>query len=72
METNADANSKASELLTKDELASRLKLRRRGVEGLVARRIIPVIRISRRCVRFSWKAVENALARHEVKEVGRR
>ena len=59
------------ELLTKDELAKRLKLTRRGVECLVARRLIPVIRISRRCVRFSWNAVQAALARLEVREIGR-
>ena len=60
------------DLLTKDDLAKRLKLKRRGVECLVARRLIPVIRISRRCVRFSWQAVKAALARHEIKEVGRK
>jgi hypothetical protein len=41
-------------LLTKDEVAKRLRLNRRGVEGLVAQRKIPVIRISHRCVRFDW------------------
>jgi orotate phosphoribosyltransferase-like protein len=58
-------------LLTKDDLAKRLKLTRRGVEWLLARRVIPVIRISRRCVRFSWDAVRVALARLEVREIGR-
>jgi hypothetical protein len=59
-------------LLTKDDLARRLKLKRRGVECLVARRLIPVIRISRRCVRFSWEAVREALAKFEIREVGRK
>lgn len=59
-------------LLTKDELAMKLKLKRRGVETLVARRVIPVIRLSGRCVRFSWKAVQQALAKFEIKEVGRK
>jgi excisionase family DNA binding protein len=58
-------------LLTKDDLAKRLRLTRRGVECLLARRLIPVIRISRRCVRFSWEAVKAALAKLEVKEIGR-
>jgi hypothetical protein len=58
-------------LLTKDDLAKRLKLTRRGVECLVARRLIPVIRISKRCVRFSWEAVRAALAKLEIREVGR-
>jgi excisionase family DNA binding protein len=57
-------------LLTKDELAKRLRLTRRGVECLVARRVIPVIRLSRRCVRFNWDRVKEALARHEVREIG--
>jgi excisionase family DNA binding protein len=60
------------ELLTKDELAERLKLTRRGVECLVSRRVLPTLRISRRCVRFSWAAVKAALSKFEVKEVGRR
>jgi len=56
-------------LLTKDELAKRLNLTRRGVECLVARRVIPVIRLSRRCVRFNWTRVKEALARYEVREI---
>lgn len=66
------ATTEAEGLLTKDDLAKRLKLKRRGVECLVARRLIPVIRISRRCVRFSWEAVKQALSRHEIREVGRK
>jgi excisionase family DNA binding protein len=58
-------------LLTKDEVAKRLRLKRRGVEGLVAQRKIPVIRISHRCVRFDWQKVSAAIARFEVREVGR-
>jgi hypothetical protein len=69
---NERANADGEGLLTKDGLAKRLKLKRRGVECLVARRLIPVIRISRRCVRFSWQAVKDALARYEIKEVGRK
>jgi excisionase family DNA binding protein len=71
--TNLTSGERADSegLLTKDELAKRLKLTRRGIECLVARRVIPAIRISRRCVRFSWDAVQRALAKLEVKEVGR-
>jgi excisionase family DNA binding protein len=58
-------------LLTKREVAERLGLTLRGVECLLARRAIPVIRLSRRCVRFNWDRVKEALARHEVREVGR-
>jgi len=57
-------------LLTKDQLAERLGLKRRGVECLIAARKIPVLRISGRCVRFSWPKVRAALDRLEIKEVG--
>ena len=57
-------------LLTKDELAKRLNLTRRGVEGLVAQRKIPVIRISHRCVRFDWQKVSAAIEKFEIGEVG--
>jgi len=53
-------------LLTKDELAKRLRLTRRGVEGLVSAKKIPVIRISRQIVRFSWPRVQAAL--HKLEE----
>ncbi len=61
----------SQDLLTKDELAKRLRLTRRGIECLVARRVIPVIRLSHRCVRFQWNSVQTALARLEVREIGR-
>lgn len=69
--SSADRTHDDHDLLTKDELAKRLRLTRRGVECLLARRVIPVIRLSRRCVRFSWDAVQAALARLEVREIGR-
>jgi excisionase family DNA binding protein len=56
-------------LLTKDQLAERLHLKRRGVECLVAQRKIPAIRISGRCVRFSWLRVLAALQKFELKEI---
>jgi hypothetical protein len=56
-------------LLTKDQLAEKLDLTRRGVECLVANRRIPVIRISARCVRFSWPKVQAALDKLTVNEV---
>jgi excisionase family DNA binding protein len=57
-------------LLTKDQLAERLGLKRRGVECLIAAKKIPVLRISGRCVRFSWPRVCAALRKFEVEEVG--
>ncbi len=56
--------------LTKDDVANRLRITRRGVECLVASGRIPVIRLSHRCVRFDWKRVEAAIARFEVVEIG--
>jgi excisionase family DNA binding protein len=55
--------SRAQEdLLTADELAKRLGLKRRGVQSMTARRILPVIRLSGRCLRYRWSDVEKALA----------
>jgi len=53
------------ELLTKDELASRLKLTPRGVDCLVSDGRISAFRISRKCVRFSWVRVLKDLGRFE-------
>ena len=55
-------------LLTKDELAQRLNLKRRGVESLVERRRIPVIRLSHRCVRFRWEDVMRVLRKATIPE----
>ncbi len=56
-------------LLTKDEVAQRLNITRRGVECLVAGKKIPVIRLSHRCVRFDWARVKAAIDRFEIREV---
>jgi excisionase family DNA binding protein len=56
----------ADNLMTKDQLAQRLGMKRRGVECLVKNGRIPVIRISKRCVRFSWPKVEKALGKLET------
>jgi excisionase family DNA binding protein len=58
------------ELLDTPEIAQRMKVCPRTVQNLVARKAIPVVRLSPRCVRFRWKDVERALARFTVKEVG--
>jgi excisionase family DNA binding protein len=57
-------------LLTKQQLADRLGLKVRGIESLVAQRKIPVLKISGKCVRFSWQRVRAALGKFELKEVG--
>ena len=58
------------ELLNKEELRQRLHLTSvRGVDEMVKRRKIPVIRIGHRTVRFSWPDVEAALEKFTVRAV---
>jgi hypothetical protein len=58
-------------LLKRPELARAINLSSRSVDNLVARKMIPVIRISPRCCRFDLQAVLRALKRFEVREAGR-
>jgi hypothetical protein len=59
-------------LLDKEMLRQRLNLEStRGVDELVRKRKIPVIRIGHRTVRFSWPHVRAALEKLTVKEIGR-
>jgi excisionase family DNA binding protein len=60
----------SGDLLTIDQLAVRLSLKRRGVECLMKRRAIPFIRLSRRCIRFRWREVEAALTGLTILPVG--
>ena len=55
--------------LTIEEVAKKLKLKRRGVENLVARKVIPAFKISRRCIRFRWSEVETAINRYRQREI---
>jgi hypothetical protein len=57
-------------LLNKQQLATRLGLKVRGVESLTRSRKIPALRISGRCVRYSWPRVLAALSKFEQKAVG--
>jgi hypothetical protein len=57
-------------LLSKEEIRHKLNLISiRGVDELVRRRKIPVVRLGHRTVRFSWPAVEAALKRLTIKEI---
>jgi excisionase family DNA binding protein len=58
-------------LLNKAEMSEILGLHKRGLEELMARRVIPFYRVSARCVRFDPDAVKNALERFIVREVQR-
>ena len=59
-------------LLTKRELAIVLNLSERTIDNWVAQKRIPRLRLSARLTRFSLPKVEAALARYEVREIGRR
>lgn len=52
-------------LLTRDELAAELKCSPRHVMRLTAKRVIPKITISSRCVRYNRASVLAALTRRE-------
>jgi hypothetical protein len=60
-------------LLDKEELRQKLGLESiRGVDELIRKKKIPVIRIGHRTVRFSWPKVEAALERLTVHPIGAR
>jgi len=58
-------------LLTRRELAKRLGLSERSISNLQARKQIPFVRLSARCVRFHAGRVLSALRRFEIREAGR-
>ena len=55
-------------LIKKDQLAAFLCLKRRGVEALMERGIIPYYRLSKRTIRFHWPSVKKVLDEYKVKE----
>ena len=56
----------AQRLITTNELARRLVLRPRGVEGLVEQGKIPAYKVSQRIVRFDWPEAKRALQKFRV------
>jgi len=58
-------------IITKPELARELRVSIRTVENMMAQRIIPFIRATKRSVRFHLPRVLAALEKREVREVGR-
>jgi excisionase family DNA binding protein len=52
-------------------VARRLGVSPRYVQTLVRRKVIPVIRLGRRCTRFDLDAVLNAVRKFEIQEQGR-
>jgi hypothetical protein len=58
-------------LLTKEDLARRLCMSPDGISKLVAAKRLPVIKLGWRTQRFSWPAVEKALAKLTTPEITR-
>jgi len=58
-------------IITKPELARELRVSIRTVENMMAQRIIPFIRATKRSIRFHLPRVLAALEKREVREVGR-
>jgi len=52
-------------------VARRLRVSPRYVQTLVRRKVIPVIRLGRRCTRFDLDAVLSAISKFEIQEQGR-
>jgi hypothetical protein len=67
--TESAANDPA--LLKRQQLARVLNASPRSVDNWQKQKIIPVIKISPRCVRFHLPSVLAALRKFEVKEVSR-
>ncbi len=63
------ADTDAGVLLKKGQVATRARVSERTISNWQARRIIPFVKISPRCVRYSWPAVQRALDKLTVKEV---
>ena len=56
-------------LCTKKELAELLRVSPRQIENWQAARVIPFIRIGKRCIRYSTERVLEALMRFEISEM---
>jgi hypothetical protein len=59
-----------SGLITKPLVARAIKVSTRSVDNWIFERKIPIVRISKRCVRFHLPSVIAALRKFEVKEAG--
>ena len=55
-----------------DGVARSLGVSRRYVQSLVKRKVIPVIRLGRRCTRFDIARVLAAIKKYEIIEIGRK
>jgi hypothetical protein len=69
-ESNPTRDTDAA-LVKKPVVAQAASMSVRGVENLVRQKKIPIVRISKRCVRFHLPSVLAALRKFEVREIGR-
>jgi hypothetical protein len=60
------ANVEEFRLVTSDDLAKRYNVSRRTIQVWVQRGLLPVIAISKRCLRFDIRKCDKALAKYEV------
>jgi excisionase family DNA binding protein len=70
-DSNGGVQSAPKRLLSKRELAAALNVSERTIDNWVAQKRIPRLRLSSRLIRYDLHKVEAALARYEVREVGR-
>ena len=68
-ENNNSQSNDEQGLVNKRVVARAASVSLRSIDNLVARRVIPVIRITPRCVRFHLPSVLGALRKYEIKEV---
>lgn len=65
----ATNTAQPEQLITKEELAKRLSMTVDGIKNLVYRRVIPVLRLGHRTIRFRWSEVEVAIERYRQDEI---
>ena len=68
---NTPALDESERLADLKMVARRLGVSTRYVQKPVRRRVIPVIRLGRRCTRFDLEAVLTAVRKFEIQEQGR-
>ena len=59
-------------LIDKGELGRRLDCSPGKVGEMMRKRKIPFIKLGHKTVRFDWRRVQEALAKFEIREVGRK
>lgn len=69
VQVDSRPNNMVEGLIRIEDVAERLSLTKRGVESLVSRKVIPALKISRRCLRFRWTEVESAIERYRQREI---